>query len=125
MEVTPPRGLIKGRVYMKDNKAQGLLEITLLIAVIAAALIAMGVYLKRAVQGKLRSAADDIGEQYSPTNFSAEINTTTNSNSASSSKTQGEGLNAAYNSTSEQNQVTTRTGYEGTTGYSDETLFGN
>ena len=39
---------------------------SLLLVLIVAALIAMQVYLKRSIQGRLRSNADNIGEQYDP-----------------------------------------------------------
>ncbi|UCB56779.1 MAG: hypothetical protein JSV30_06195 [Candidatus Omnitrophota bacterium] len=48
------------------KKAQTLLEYALVIACVAAALMAMQFYVKRAVQGRLRTAADQIGEQYEP-----------------------------------------------------------
>lgn len=49
-----------------NKKAQSTLEYGVIIAVIVAALVAMQVYLKRGVQGRLRQASDDIGEQFSP-----------------------------------------------------------
>ncbi|MFC1675078.1 hypothetical protein ACFL1K_04265 [Candidatus Omnitrophota bacterium] len=52
---------------MKRNKrGQITLEFAVLIAVIAAALVAMSIYIKRAAQGSLREAADSIGDQYAP-----------------------------------------------------------
>lgn len=48
------------------RRAQSTLEYALMIAVVVGALIAMQVYVKRGLQGKLKSATDDIGEQYSP-----------------------------------------------------------
>ena len=48
------------------RRAQSTLEYALIIAVVVGALIAMQVYVKRGVQGRLKSATDDIGEQYSP-----------------------------------------------------------
>lgn len=48
------------------RKGQSTLEYALIIAVVAGALIAMQVYIKRGVQGKLKATADEIGEQYSP-----------------------------------------------------------
>lgn len=38
----------------------------MLIAVVAASLLAMQIYMKRSVSGRLRRAADEIGEQYAP-----------------------------------------------------------
>jgi uncharacterized protein (UPF0333 family) len=54
-------------MFLRLNKrGQSTLEYALLIGVIVAALIAMQVYMKRGVQGKIRDATDQIGEQYSP-----------------------------------------------------------
>ncbi len=39
-----------------------------MIACVAAALIAMQVYFKRGMQGRLRQTADSIGSEYSPKN---------------------------------------------------------
>ncbi|MBI3319019.1 MAG: hypothetical protein HYZ89_00300 [Candidatus Omnitrophica bacterium] len=48
--------------------AQATLEYAVVIAVIVAALLAMQIYMKRGVQGKLRDATDQVGEQYRPAN---------------------------------------------------------
>ena len=60
---------------MYSKKAQSSLEFCILIVIIIGALIAMQVYIKRAIQGRLRLAADDIGEQYSPGNTYSESTT--------------------------------------------------
>lgn len=56
--------LIQIRNRLKGKKAQNTLEYAALIAVIVGAIIAVNAYMKRGVQGQLRSAADDIGTQY-------------------------------------------------------------
>jgi len=50
------------------NRAQSTLEYVVMIAVIAAALFAMQIYIKRGMQGKMRESADSIGQGflYSP-----------------------------------------------------------
>ena len=54
-------------MFMRLNKkGQSTLEYAVLIVVIIAALIAIQVYLKRGIQGRMRESADQIGEQYSP-----------------------------------------------------------
>lgn len=55
------------------RKAQSILEYTMVIACLAAALIAMQIYIKRSIQGKLRDAADEIGEQYSAKTTKSEL----------------------------------------------------
>lgn len=51
---------------IKQKKAQSSLEYALVIAAVAAALIAMKVYIQRGMQGKLREVADSLGNQYNP-----------------------------------------------------------
>lgn len=47
------------------RRGQSTLEYAVVIAVVLAALIAIQIYVKRGIQGKLRSSTDQIGEQYS------------------------------------------------------------
>lgn len=46
------------------RKGQSILEYAMIIAVVVAALLAIQIYMKRGVQGKLRSSVDDIGGQF-------------------------------------------------------------
>ncbi|MBI3991045.1 MAG: hypothetical protein HY350_02740 [Candidatus Omnitrophica bacterium] len=46
-------------------RAQSVFEYAMVVACLVAALIGMQIYIKRSVQGRLKSAADDTGEQYS------------------------------------------------------------
>ena len=55
-------------VNLNKKRGQSTLEYAVLIIVIIAALIAIQTYIKRGVQGRLKSASDDIGDQYSPGN---------------------------------------------------------
>ena len=56
---------------MVRNRGQSTVEITVLIAVVIGALLAMQFYMKRATMGKLRSASDNIGDQFNPSNTEA------------------------------------------------------
>ena len=49
---------------LKKKKAQSTLEYAVLIIIVIGALIAIQSYVKRGIQGRLRQAADDIGDQY-------------------------------------------------------------
>ena len=69
-------------MFLSAKKGQSTLEYAIIIAVIAAALVAMQTYIKRGVQGKLRSSTDEIGEQYSPGQTTGSYNTTTGSTSS-------------------------------------------
>ncbi|GAI08597.1 unnamed protein product, partial [marine sediment metagenome] len=62
---------------MRKN-GQTLIEYAVVITCIIAALIAMQSYIKRALQGRLRSAADQIGEQYAPGRTTGSFTTTVN-----------------------------------------------
>jgi len=54
-------------LFMHKTKAQSILEYTMAVACLAAALFGMQIYIKRALQGRFRGVADEIGEQYSAT----------------------------------------------------------
>lgn len=49
---------------MKTKKGQSTLEYALIITVVIAALLAINVYMKHGVQGRLKESADDIGKQF-------------------------------------------------------------
>ncbi len=65
---------------LNKRKGQSTLEYAVLIVIIIAALLAMNQYIKRGLQGRLKSSTDDIGDQFSPgnTNFSRRITTASN-----------------------------------------------
>lgn len=65
---------------MLKKKGQGTLEYALIIAVVVAGLLAMQFYVKRGYMGKLKSAADDMGEAYDPTAYSANFSVLSKSN---------------------------------------------
>jgi len=69
------------------RKAQSTLEYTLVIAIFAAALISMTVYIKRGFQGNYRKTADEIGSAYEPKNTTSDTTLSTNSISNSVSTT--------------------------------------
>ena len=49
-----------------NRRGQSTVEYAVVLAAITAALLAMPVYLKRAMSGRIRDSADAIGEQYAP-----------------------------------------------------------
>ncbi len=85
-----------------NKRAQSTLEYGILIAVIVAALVAMQVYVKRGIQGRLRQASDDVGEQFSPGYTTGVTSTTSN---VASTETISGGNNSITQSTSNQNQT--------------------
>lgn len=88
-----------------SKRGQSTLEYAVLIVVIIAALVAMQVYLKRGVQGRMRESTDQIGEQFSPGYTTSNRVTTTFSESKE--------LTDAYSTTTQiLNQFQNRTGAE-------------
>jgi len=49
----------------RRKKGQSTLEYAILIIIIIGALMSIQVYIKRGIQGRLKSATDDIGDQFS------------------------------------------------------------
>ena len=99
---------------LTPRKGQSTLEYAVLISVVVAALIAMQIYMKRGVQGKLRDATDQVGEQYAPGRVGSTYNTTTKS---TRKETLEGGVNAGH-STSElvkRDETQTKEGEESVT----------
>jgi uncharacterized protein (UPF0333 family) len=67
-------------MFCARTRGQSTLEYVILIGFVVAAIIAMGVYMKRGVQGKLKESADQVGEQYSAGNTTSVYTTRTNLN---------------------------------------------
>jgi Flp pilus assembly pilin Flp len=68
--------------FLNKRKGQSTLEYAVLIVIIIAALLAMNQYIKRGLQGRLKSSTDDIGDQFSPGNTNVHRVVTTASNTA-------------------------------------------
>ncbi|MDI6758181.1 MAG: hypothetical protein QMD94_00675 [Candidatus Omnitrophota bacterium] len=98
-----------------NKKGQSTLEYGIIIAVVVAGLLAMQMYIKRGVQGKLRGAADNIGEQFAPEHTTGKRTTTT----ISESKDELIGGDEPT-STSETTGKTTETGNETVGSLKDE-----
>ncbi|MEK7308302.1 MAG: hypothetical protein AAB089_04455 [Nitrospirota bacterium] len=52
-------------MFDRRSKGQSTLEYVILIGLVVSALVTIGVYMKRGIQGRLRTSTDEIGEQYS------------------------------------------------------------
>jgi hypothetical protein len=63
--------------FLRKIRGQSTLEYAILIVIIIGALLSIQVYIKRGLQGRLKSATDDIGDQFSPgnTNVLMTVNT--------------------------------------------------
>ena len=52
-------------MFLRKKKGQSMLEYAILMGVIIAVIVALQVYVRRAVQGKFKDSADSIGDQFS------------------------------------------------------------
>jgi len=117
-------------------KAQAMLEYSVFVVCAIAALVAMQIYIKRGIEGKLKETSDNIGEQYAPKNTTTDI-----TNTSTSGQTQSDeivnvavpgvpgGINDSYGmpiystkSTVTSSANTTRSGSENL-GEFEDTLF--
>jgi hypothetical protein len=66
--------------FLRKLKGQSTLEYAVLIIIVIGALLTIQVYIKRGVAGRLKGAADDIGDQFSVgnTNFTHTVTVQSN-----------------------------------------------
>ena len=64
-------------MFKRNLRGQSTLEYVILAGFVVAALIAIGVYMKRGIQGRLRESTDQIGQQYSVEHTTSEYTTNT------------------------------------------------
>lgn len=89
-------------IRLNKRRAQSTLEYGVVIAVIVAGLVAMQVYIKRGMQGRLKQASDDIGEQFSP---GYTTGMTTSTSTVDSTEVVMGGTNPTSTTTSTQTQT--------------------
>jgi len=78
--------------YLNQKRGQSTMEYAILTIVIIGALLTIQTYIKRGVQGRLKSAADDIGDQYSDGNQNATKTTIRNSSTEDTFGVNGQGV---------------------------------
>ena len=78
--------------YLNKKRGQSTLEYAVLVVVVVAALISIQVYVKRGIQGRMKSSADDIGDQFSPGNTNAIIAQKTHSDEKQRFGMDGQGV---------------------------------
>lgn len=101
-------------MFRRNLRGQSTLEYVILAGFVVAALIAMGVYMKRGFQGRLRESTDQIGQQYSAQHTTSTYTTKTD-------VVQTEKLESGVTTTAISKNTQTRTGSEKVTKLSDET----
>lgn len=92
--------------YLRKRKGQSSMELVIIMIIVMAALLSIQVYLKRGVQGRLRSAADDVGDQYSAgnTNVRKVVTVVSNEHQAQNGGTQTTTMNTPETTTTNRTQ---------------------
>ncbi|TBR16577.1 hypothetical protein EPO66_04495 [bacterium] len=72
-----------------NMRGQSTLEYAIIITVVIGALLAMQIYMKRGLEGKLKDASDNIGSQYSAGKVTSAYTTTTSTTSAENTSPDG------------------------------------
>ena len=114
--------MVRRRFFL--HKSQSILEESLLIFILVVALLAMGGYVKRAFQGRYRSLADSVGEQYSPAHVKSDI-TTSFTTSKTTTVESYEKDDKIYSDTTVKldNDTQSRSGSENLDAIAEESLF--
>jgi len=105
-------------MFYARTKAQSSLEYVILLGFVVAALIAMGAYMKRGAQGRLRESTDQIGEQYDARNTESEYTTHTYLKQTENVKSTGESTIKIENP---EDNIQTKTGYEKVSAWESQT----
>ncbi len=79
-------------IHFIKKRGQSTLEYAVLVVIIIGALLSIQFYIKRGVQGRLKSAADDIGDQYSVGNTNVIKTTRTSSQTKDKFGVDGQGI---------------------------------
>ena len=72
------------RLLRRGKKGQSAVEYATLLIIVLAVLLAMGNYFKRGMQGRWKSAVDDLGDQYDPQAMNSSVTHTLLTNSITS-----------------------------------------
>ena len=76
----------------KNKKGQSTLEYAIIIMIVIAALLTMQNWVKRGISGRLKSSADDIGDQFSVGNTNGIKSTATHSVTQETFGIEGQGV---------------------------------
>ncbi len=79
-------------IHFNKKRGQSTLEYAVLTVIIIGALLSIQFYIKRGVQGRLKSSADDIGDQYSVGNTNVYKSTNTSSTTHDTFGVDGQGV---------------------------------
>jgi uncharacterized protein (UPF0333 family) len=98
------------------KRGQSVLEYAILMVIIIAALLTLQTYVKRGIQGRLKSSTDDIGGQYTAANganYYKRVRTVSNTTENSAAGVQQTILRAATVTNSTESIITNKDGASG------------
>ena len=72
-----------------NKRAQTTAEYAVLLGLVIAAVLAMQVYVKRSLQGKIKEQADEVGNQYEPYYLSSDFTSNRDGSQSSTLQTGG------------------------------------
>ena len=96
-------------MFYVRTKGQSTLEYVILLGFVVAALIAMGIYMRRGTEGQLREATDRVGEQYEARNTESSYKTVSH---LVQTETQTPGGGVVTTIGAPEDNTTTKTGHE-------------
>ena len=99
---------------MRRKKGQSAMEYLVLVTIIMAALISGGVYFKRGLQGRWKSATDDLGDQYDMMNMNTDIVHSLRSDTETRITTQATGTGVVTMRDDQTNSVEAKGGHTST-----------
>lgn len=94
------------------RKGQAIVEYSVILAIILAALLAMQGYIKRGMQGGYRQSVDQMGEQYAPGDTTSDMTTTVVSDESSETITIQDGDKLKSSTTFTTSDTTAVSGWE-------------
>jgi len=97
----------RGRVGFFTRRGQSIMETAILFMVVFFAFLAMMVYIKRSVQGRLRGDADSIGQQYDFQRTTSDMKSVFSSHVTTNTKTQEQSVVDPATGWAQDRQVTT------------------
>lgn len=99
------------------KKGQTALEYLVLFTIILAAFLSGGVYFKRGLQGRWKSAVDDMGDQYDPLSANSYVVHRMNSNTETDILAINTEAGQWTSRTDQTNMIETKGGYISSGGY--------
>ena len=97
--------------FMYNKKGQTAIEFSTLVIILLAVFLAVGTYFKRGVQGRWKSAIDEVGDQYDPLTADTNITYTLTSDTDTRLTTVDDTLGVWTTRTDSTNSIESKSGF--------------